>query len=60
MASEMGVPAYVIFTDATLADMAAKCPRTKSEMLDVSGIGETKLKKYGDAFLKVIDEYEGE
>ena len=60
MASEMGVPAYVIFTDATLADMAAKCPRTKSEMLDVSGVGETKLKKYGDAFLKVIDEYEGE
>jgi len=48
------VPAYVIFSDATLAAMIEVRPRTPSELLGVSGVGRTKLEKYGDAFLRVI------
>jgi len=54
LADAQGVPPYVIFHDATLAEMIAVRPRTTSEMLGVSGIGKTKLEKYGDEFLRVI------
>lgn len=45
IASKKSVPAYVIFTDATLTDMCKKCPETPDEMLEVSGVGRTKLEK---------------
>ena len=45
IASKKSVPAYVIFTDATLIDMCKKCPETPDEMLEVSGVGRTKLEK---------------
>ena len=51
IASKKSVPAYVIFTDATLIDMCKKCPETPDEMLEVSGVGRTKLEKFGN-FLK--------
>jgi ATP-dependent DNA helicase RecQ len=54
LADAQGVPPYVIFHDATLAEMIAVRPRTTSELLGVSGVGKTKLEKYGDAFLRVI------
>jgi ATP-dependent DNA helicase RecQ len=44
----------MVFSDATLRDMAAKMPRDEEEFLDVSGVGEFKLKKYGRAFLDRI------
>ena len=44
----------MIFHDATLAEMIAVRPRTAAELLGVSGVGRTKLEKYGDAFLRVI------
>lgn len=47
--------AYIIFSDTTLKIMSAKKPKTREEMLDVSGVGEAKLEKYGDAFLAVIN-----
>ena len=47
IASKKSVPAYVIFTDATLIDMCKKCPETPDEMLEVSGVGRTKLEKFG-------------
>lgn len=56
LADEMRVPAYIVFTDATLQDMCAKRPKTHEQMLGVSGVGERKLARYGDAFLKVIRE----
>ena len=51
------VPPYIIFSDKTLTDMSAKAPESKTEMLNVSGVGEVKFERYGEAFLKVIDIY---
>lgn len=57
IASKKSVPAYVIFTDATLIDMCKKCPETPDEMLEVSGVGRTKLEKFGKQFLEEIAKY---
>lgn len=54
LAREENVPLYVVFSNATLADMARRRPRTMGEFLDVSGVGEKKAKKYGKAFLEAI------
>lgn len=54
----MGVAAYVVFSNATLEDMAARRPHTTEEFLNVSGVGERKAQQYGEAFLKAIREYE--
>lgn len=54
LASERNVPAFVIFSDATLLDMLAKLPQTREQMLEVNGVGPAKLKEYGDAFLETI------
>jgi ATP-dependent DNA helicase RecQ len=54
LADEQNVPAYVVFSDATLAEMAALRPVTRAELLDVNGVGQTKLERYGDAFLAVV------
>ena len=56
-AKKKGVPAFVIFSDATLADMCRVIPTTEAEFLSVSGVGANKLEKYGDAFLRVIRKY---
>ena len=58
IAAAEGVPAYVVFSNATLADMAAKAPRTMEDFLEVSGVGEIKAARYGEAFLKAIAAYE--
>ena len=56
--SEMAsVPAYVVFSDSTLADMIAIKPRDAGEMASVSGVGSHKLEQYGDQFLEVIKEH---
>ena len=56
LADEQNVPAYVVFSDATLAEMAARQPATSAALLEVNGVGQTKLERYGDAFLAVIAE----
>ena len=56
LADEQNVPAYVVFSDATLAEMAARHPGTSADLLEVNGVGQTKLERYGDAFLTVIAE----
>ena len=48
------LPAYIVFSDATLKDMAEKLPRTLDKMLGVSGVGQKKLEKYGKQFLDLI------
>ena len=53
-----GVPAYVVFSNATLADMAAKRPADMVDFMDVSGVGEYKAARYGRAFLEVIRNWE--
>ncbi len=57
LAAKAKVPAYVIFSDATIADMCIKQPRTIEEFLEVSGVGDVKAEKYGEAFLRVIAHY---
>lgn len=56
LAQEEGVPAYVIFADRTLIDMAEKRPATLDDMLAVHGVGERKVARYGDAFLEALAE----
>lgn len=53
-AKKQGVPPFVIFSDKTLRDMCAVMPQNEEEMLTVSGVGESKLAKYGAAFLKEL------
>ena len=55
IAREEGMPPYIIFSDKTLIDMAAKVPVSKSEMLAVSGVAENKYAKYGERFLGLIE-----
>ncbi len=54
MAEVASVPAYVIFTDRTLIEMAENRPATLDEMAGISGVGAKKLANYGDAFLEII------
>ncbi|GAA0300131.1 ATP-dependent DNA helicase RecQ [Psychrosphaera haliotis] len=57
IADEHDVPPFVVFNDATLVDMANKLPTNQRQMLAVSGVGETKLKRYGEAFIQVINRH---
>jgi len=54
IASERGVPAYIVFGDATLRDMARRKPRTPGELLEVKGVGQKKLEEFGEAFLECV------
>lgn len=60
LATEEGVPSYVVFSNVTLSDMASKCPRTPTDFLTVSGVGEFKAQKYGKPFLAEIAAWLGE
>jgi len=60
LAREAEVPAYVIFSNATLTDMAKKQPRTLAEFKTVNGVGERKAAWYGNAFLECIRQYREE
>ncbi|TSK04470.1 MAG: DNA helicase RecQ [Geobacter sp.] len=57
IADEQQVPPYVVFPDATLAEMAAQMPKDKWELLKITGVGQHKMARYGDAFLRVIKEH---
>jgi ATP-dependent DNA helicase RecQ len=55
LAKAQNVPPYVIFHDKTLAEMAARRPRSVTELATIPGAGQVKLARYGEAFLKVIN-----
>jgi ATP-dependent DNA helicase RecQ len=57
LAQEKKVPAFVIFSDATLMDMCSKMPANDFEFLEVSGVGKMKLKEYGKQFLEAINNF---
>jgi ATP-dependent DNA helicase RecQ len=57
LADAANVPPYVIFSDKTLAEMAAFLPRTAESMLSIHGVGRAKLDRYGPIFLQVIEGY---
>ena len=54
MAKAQGVPAYVVFNDSTLRELAVERPSTLSELAGISGIGRSKLEHYGDEVLEVL------
>ena len=56
LAREAGLPAFCVFGDRTLVELARARPTTPAEMLAVSGVGRAKLEKYGEAFLRVLRE----
>ena len=56
IARGLGKPAYIVFSDATLMDMAQKRPDNAEAMLDVSGVGAVKFERFGPAFLEIISE----
>src|SRR5262249_40391123 len=58
LARAANVPPYVIFHDKTLAEMAARCPRSVAELAGIAGVGEAKLVRYGQAFLEVINAHD--
>ncbi|MFG0284942.1 MAG: RecQ family ATP-dependent DNA helicase [Phycisphaerales bacterium JB039] len=60
IAEEGGVPPYVIFTDATLREMARRRPRTLAAMLEIKGVGDQKLRQLGPAFLEAIAQHQGD
>ena len=57
IAAKEGFPPYLIFSDATLADMAARRPRTLSQFADVFGVGEKKCARFGPQFLEEINKF---
>jgi ATP-dependent DNA helicase RecQ len=59
IAREEAVPPYIVFSDKTLIDMCVKLPDNKKKMLAVSGVGEAKYVKYGERFLRAVEEYRG-
>ncbi|MBU3959641.1 MAG: DNA helicase RecQ [Alphaproteobacteria bacterium] len=58
IAKELSVPPYVVFPDTTLVAFATERPTSHDELLSISGVGQSKLERYGDAFLAVIRSHE--
>ena len=54
LASAAGVPPYVVFSDATLKEMSQKRPKDRLSLLQIKGVGQSKLDKYGESFLGII------
>lgn len=59
LAQEQNLPPYVVFSDKTLRELAEVQPKTPIEFLQIKGVGQNKLDKYGDAFLALLSEYRG-
>jgi len=53
IASKNEIPAYIVFSDKTLALLSQNLPQTKADMLMVNGIGEVKYERYGEQFLEL-------
>jgi ATP-dependent DNA helicase RecQ len=57
LAAKEGVPPYIIFGDNSLKEMSSKCPTNVNEFLEISGVGEVKATRYGEHFIKAIEEH---
>ena len=57
IADKENIPPYIVFNDATLQEMAEYLPRTEDEMLEINGVGERKLERFGELFLNLINEH---
>ncbi|MCY7295713.1 DNA helicase RecQ [Alteromonas sp. a30] len=58
IAEEDEVPPFVIFTDLTLAEMARHLPQNSTDFLDISGVGDSKLRRYGERFMALISKHQ--
>jgi ATP-dependent DNA helicase RecQ len=58
LAREQNVPPYVIFHDKTLRELAVQKPNSRFALSGISGVGESKMERYGDIFLTIISQYE--
>ena len=58
LADEQNVPPYIVFSDAALIQMATFMPTTEDAFLDINGVGQTKLERYGKKFLSAIERYQ--
>jgi ATP-dependent DNA helicase RecQ len=58
ISKEKGLPAYIIFHDATLKEMSSSKPKTAEEMMQIQGLGEAKFRNYGQVFLDIIQQFE--
>jgi ATP-dependent DNA helicase RecQ len=56
-AQRLKVPPYIVFGDKSLRDMAEKKPTTDASFLEINGVGDKKLKKFGEIFMNAINEY---
>ena len=54
IAKENSVPAYIVFSDKTLKEMARDVPQTQDEMLKINGVGAKKLEQYGEQFIGLL------
>ena len=55
LAGKQNLPAFMVFNDATLREMAEKKPMSIDELLNISGVGEKKAARYGTTFLRIIE-----
>jgi ATP-dependent DNA helicase RecQ len=60
LAAELGVPAFMVFGDRSLRDMARRQPTNRQEMLQVFGVGEHKLRRFGEEMIQVIRSFQEE
>lgn len=60
LATDQNLPPYVVFSDQTLRELAEKRPDSRLDMLQIKGIGENKLDKYGAVFLEILQNYQEE
>ena len=60
LATAQGVPAFVVFSDATLIDMVNQKPQTRTDFAQINGVGPKKLAQYSDAFLALLTSAESE
>jgi ATP-dependent DNA helicase RecQ len=54
LADEQDIPPFVVFSDASLIDMASQMPQSPFDFLQISGVGQVKLEKYGSDFIALI------
>ena len=59
LAGKQNIPAFMVFSDATLREMVEKKPLSTDELLNISGVGEKKAARYGNAFLRIIEDAVG-
>ena len=57
IATQQKVPAYIVFADVTLREMCQRLPQNRQELREITGVGQVKLERYGDAFLEEITSF---